>query len=322
MKAITYFKYGLPEVLSLSEIEKPTPQDNQILIKMMATTVNSGDARIRRADPFLVRLMFGLFTPKIKVLGNVISGIVESVGKDVKNFKPGDEVFGLNDITMGTYAEYLAVPETTPLAIKPKNLSFEESAAIVFGGHTALHFLKKTGIKKGDKVLIYGASGAVGSIAVQIAKYYGAEVTALTSTANLEMVQSLGADFVVDYNKTSDLDNLFAKHGQFDVVYETVDKSDIGKIAKLVKTGGVLTLGAVIIKGAIQGALVARKLKLKLVGGVASVNSKDMEFIAQICESGKLKPVIDKTYPLAEMAKAHAYVDQGHKKGNVVIKID
>ena len=167
MKAITYTQYGSPEVLKLSEMEKPTPADNQILIKMMATTVNSGDARLRRADPFLVRLMFGLFSPKIKGLGNVISGIVESVGKDVTNFKPGDEVF-------------------------------EESAAIVFGGHTALHFLKKSGIKKGDKVLIYGASGAVGSIAVQITKYYGAEVTAVTSTANLDLVKQLGADLVLD----------------------------------------------------------------------------------------------------------------------------
>lgn len=321
MKAITYSQYGEPEVLKLTEMEKPTPADNQILIKMMATTVNSGDARLRRADPFLVRLMFGLFTPKIKVLGNVISGVVECVGKDVTNFKPGDEVFGLNDMTMGTYAEFIVVPDTTPLAIKPKNLSFEESAAIVFGGHTALHFLKKSEIKKGYKVLIYGASGAVGSIAVQIAKYFGAEVTAVTSTANVDLVKQLGADLVLDYTKASDLETLFAKQGQFDIVYETVDKSDIGKMAKLVKTGGVLALGAVIIKGAIQGALVARKLKLKFVGGVASVNSKDMEFIAEICENGKLKPVIDKTYTLPEMAKAHAYVDAGHKKGNVVIKI-
>jgi NADPH:quinone reductase-like Zn-dependent oxidoreductase len=321
MKAVIYSQYGSPEVLKLTEIETPVPLDNQILIEMKATTVNSGDARLRRADPFLVRLMFGLFTPKIKVLGNVISGIVESVGKDVTNFIAGDEVFGLNDMTMGTYAEYLVVPDTTPLSIKPKNLSFEESAAVVFGGHTALHFLKKSEVKKGDKVLIYGASGAVGSIAVQIAKHFGAEVTAVTSTANIEMVKNLGAGIVIDYTKASVLETLFEKQGQFDIVYETVDKSDVGKIARLVKKGGVLALGAVLIKGAIQGALVARKLKLKLVGGVASVNSKDMEFIAEICESGNLKPVIDKTYSLAEMVKAHAYVDKGHKKGSVVVKI-
>ena len=321
MKAITYTQYGSPEVLKLSEIEKPTPTDNRILIKMMATTVNSGDARLRRADPFLVRLMFGLFAPKIKVLGNVISGIVESVGKDITNFKPGDEVFGLNDMTMGTYAEYIAVPDTTPLAIKPKNLSFEESAAIVFGGHTALHFLKKSRIKKDDKVLIYGASGAVGSIAVQIAKYYEAEVTAVTSTSNLALVKDLGVDFVVDYTNKESLQKLFDMEGQFDIVYETVDKSDVGKIAKLVKKGGVLALGAVLIKGMIQGTLNSKKLGLNLVAGVASVNSKDMEFIAEICESKDLKPVIDKTYTLAEMAIAHAYVDEGHKKGNVVIKI-
>ena len=201
MRAIICTKYGDPSVLHLSEMEKPTPKDNEILIKMMATTVNSGDARLRRADPFLVRLVFGFFKPKIRVLGNVISGIVEAVGNNVTTFKVGDEVFGLNDLTMGTYAEYLVVQESTPLALKPSNTSFEEAAATVFGGHTALHFLKKADIKTGQKVLIYGASGAVGSAAVQIAKYYGAQVTAVCSTANLELVKNMGADTVLDYTK-------------------------------------------------------------------------------------------------------------------------
>lgn len=321
MKAITFTQYGSPEVLKLSEIQKPTPTDNQILIKMIATTVNSGDARLRKADPFLVRLMFGFFKPKIQVLGNVISGIVESVGKDVTAFKPGNEVFGLNDMTMGTYAEYLAVPDTTPMAIKPKNLSFEEAAAIIFGGHTALHFMKKCEVKKGQKVLIYGASGSVGSSAVQIAKYYGAEVTAVTSTSNLEIVKNLGADLVLDYTDKESMQKLLEMQGRFDIVFETVDKSEIYKIAKLVKTSGVLALGAVIIKGMIQGYWASRKLNLKLIAGVASVNSQDMEFIKELCENGDLKPVIDKTYTLEQMVSAHEYVDKGHKKGNIAITI-
>ena len=317
MKAITYTKYGPPSVLNLSEIEKPISKDNEILIKMMATTVNSGDARLRRADPFLVRLMFGFFKPRKHILGNVISGIVQSVGKDVTSFKIGDEVFGLTDMTMGTYAEYLVVPELTPLALKPLNTNFEEAAATVFGGHTALHFLKKADIKPGQKILIYGASGAVGSCAVQIAKYYGAEVTAVCSTANIELVKNLGADIVIDYTKQ----DLSGMEGKFDVVFETVDKTQVSKIAKLVKPSGVLMLGAVIIKGMLQGLIASKKHNLKLIGGVADVTASDMNFIKQLIENKDLKPVIDKTYSLEQMAQAHEYVDKGHKVGNVVIKI-
>ncbi len=317
MKAIVCTKYGSPEVLKLSEIEKPIPADNQILIKMMATTVNSGDTRLRRADPFLVRLMFGLFTPKIKVLGNVISGIVEAVGKDVTSYKAGDEVFGLCDMTMGAYAEYLVVPESTPLSLKPTNTSFEEAAATVFGGHTALHFVKKANVKAGQKVLVYGASGAVGSCLVQLAKYYGAEVTAVCSTGNIELVKKLGADVVIDYTKQS----LSEITDQFDVVFETVDKTEVSKIAKLVKPNGVLVLGAVIIKGALEGLIASKMLKLKLIAGVAEVTSNDMSFLKELIENNSLKPVIDKTYSLEEMSQAHEYVDKGHKVGNVVIKI-
>ena len=317
MRAIICTKYGDPSVLHLSEMEKPTPKDNEILIKMMATTVNSGDARLRRADPFLVRLVFGFFKPKIRVLGNVISGIVEAVGKNVTTFKIGDEVFGLNDLTMGTYAEYLVVQESTPLALKPSNTSFEEAAATVFGGHTALHFLKKADIKTGQKVLIYGASGAVGSAAVQIAKYYGAQVTAVCSTANLELVKNLGADTVLDYTKQ----DLSGMEKEFDVVFETVDKIEVSKIAKLLKPNGVLILGAVLIKGVLQGVIASKRLNLKLIAGMAEVRSQDMNFIKELIENQNFKPVIDKTYTLEQMAQAHEYVDKGHKKGNVVISI-
>jgi NADPH:quinone reductase-like Zn-dependent oxidoreductase len=317
MKAIIYNQYGVPEVLKLQEVDKPVPKNNEILIKQIATTVNSGDTRLRRADPWMVRLAFGFLKPKIRILGNVISGVVEEVGKDVTTFKVGDEVFGLNDMTMGCYAEYISVKEKTPLAIKPKNLNFEEAAALVFGGHTALHFLKKAGVAKGQKVLIYGASGAVGTSAIQIAKYYEAQVTAVTSTSNIELVKSLGADNIIDYTK----DDLSGKDDTNDILYETIDKTEVPKIAKLVKPNGTLILGAVLIKGMIQGQLAAKKLNIKVIAGVASVTSKDMEFISQLAQNGNLKPVIDKTYNLEQMSDAHRYVDQGHKKGSVIIKI-
>ena len=317
MRAITYAEYGSPEVLKLSEIEKPTPTEKQILIKMQATTVNSGDVRLRKADPFLVRLMFGLLKPKISILGNVISGVVEEIGKEVSLFKVGDEVFGLNDFTMGTYAEYLVVPEGIPLAHKPSNMNFEEAASTVFGGHTALHFLKKAKIQNGQKVLIYGASGAVGSSAVQLAKYYGAHVTAVCSTVNLELVKSLGADSVIDYTK----DDLSSLQGSFDVVFDTVDKIPVSKIAKLSKNDGTLILSAALIKGMLQGVWIAKTSKIKVIAGVVEVTSQDMNFIRELAENGSLKPVIDRTYPLDQMQAAHEYVDKGHKKGNVVVKI-
>ncbi len=317
MKAITYTQYGPPDVLHVTELEMPLVKDNEILIKNMATTVNSGDARLRRADPFLVRLMFGFFTPKIQVLGNVISGVVKAVGKDVTNFKLGDEVFGLNDMTMRTYAEFVVVSDTTPLAKKPNNMNFEEAAALVFGGHTALHFLKKSGVNMGQKVLIYGASGAVGTTAIQLAKYYGAEVTGVCSGANVELVKSLGAEKVLDYANL----NLSELAGQFDTVYETVDKSDVLEMAKLLKPNGVLILGAVIIKGMIQGMWVSKTQNVKMIAGVAQVTAKDMDFLRKLAENGSLKPVIDKTYDFEQMTQAHEYVDGGHKKGSVVVRI-
>lgn len=317
MLSVQYTEYGPPSVLKIVNVDKPILKDNEILIKNIATTVNSADVRLRKADPFLVRLAFGLFKPRIKVLGMVIAGVVESTGNNVTRFKVGDEVFGLNVKTLGGYAEYLTVPETTPLAIKPKNAAFEETASFVFGGHTALHFLKKAKITTGQKILIYGASGAVGSCAVQIAKYYGADVTAVCSGDNIEMVKSLGADRVIDYTnkEMSEIDE------KFDIVYETVNKSDISIMAKLVKPNGTLILGAVIIKGLLQGLIISKRLNIKLIAGVAEVTSEDMNFIRGLVEENKLKPVIDRTYDLKDIVQAHKYVDIGHKKGDVVIKI-
>jgi NADPH:quinone reductase-like Zn-dependent oxidoreductase len=316
MKAIIYTKYGSPSVLTLAEIEKPTPLGTEILVRIKATSVNSADIRLRKPDPFLVRLVFGFFKPKLPILGIVLSGVVEAVGQEVTKYKVGDEVFGLTDtMKIGTYAEYKCVSQDSAITIKPTNITFQEAAAIPFGAHTALHYLKKANLKAGQKILIYGASGSVGTNAVQLAKYYGAEVTAVCSTANLEMVKKLGADKVVDYTKQdlSTIDEVF------DVVYETVNKVEVGKIAKLVKKEGILMLGDALIKEMLQGAWIAKRSNIKLIAGVAEVTAKDMDFIKELVESGKLKPVIDKTYKLEQMVEAHEYVEKGHKRGNVVV---
>ncbi len=240
MKAIVYSTYGPPGVLQLKELEKPKPKDNEILIKIRATAVNSGDVRLRKADPFAVRFFFGLTKPKKNILGGVLSGEVEAIGSGVKNFKVGDAVFGTTGMSFGAYAEYICLPQTAVLALKPGNLTHEEAAVIPFGGTTALFFLKKANIKSGQSVLIYGASGAVGSAALQLAKYFGAYVTAVCSSANVELVKSLGADAVIDYTKDD-----FTQNGKtYDVIFDTVDKITVSKSLPSLKDKGILVLGA------------------------------------------------------------------------------
>ena len=317
MKAIIYTKYGPPNVLQLTEVEKPQPKENEVLIKINATAVNSADWRLRKADPFMVRFFFGLFKPKKNILGVVLSGVIEKIGKDVTSYNAGDQVFGLSDMSLGTYAEYICLPETSALAIKPNNISFEEAAAIPFGGHTALHFLRKANIKSGQSVLVYGASGAVGSAAVQLAKYYGVKVTGVCSTANVEMVTMLGADKVIDYTKT----DISKVEETFDIIFETVNKAPISKLKKLLKKNGTLILGSAMLKEMFQGSLISLFGNIKVLLGEAKVTAKDMSFLKELAASGKLKPVIDKIYPLDKIADAHTYVEMGHKKGNVVIQI-
>src|SRR6185503_4528086 len=240
MKAIVYKTYGSPEVLQLSEVKKPVPGDNEILIKVKATAVNSGDVRLRKADPFAVRFFFGLMKPKKNILGGVLSGEVEAIGKDVKLFKVGDEVFGSTGMSFGAYAEYKCLPETAVLALKPRKMTHREAAVIPFGATPALYYLRKANIQKGQRVLVYGASGAVGTAAIQLAKYLGAEVTGVCSAANASLVKSLGADKVFDY-RTEDFKQ---NEEKYDVVFETVNKLSVKDAAKKVKKGGVLLLGA------------------------------------------------------------------------------
>jgi NADPH:quinone reductase-like Zn-dependent oxidoreductase len=317
MKAIVYTKYGSPEVLELKEVEKPVPKDNEILIRIHTTSVSTGDWRLRKPDPAAVRLFFGLMKPRIPILGGSLSGEVEAIGKDVKLFKKGNQVFGSTGMSLGTYAEYKCLPENGIIAIKPNSMTHEEAAAIPFAGLTAVDFLKKANIKPGQKVLIYGASGAVGTYAVQLAKYFGAEVTGVCSTANLEMVKSIGADKVIDYTKED-----FTKNGEtYDVIFETVNKILISNYKNSLKEKGTLILGAAIVSQTLAGLWLSITTKKKVISGVISETLEGLNFLKELVESGKLKPVIDKYYPLEKIAEAHHYAEQGHKKGNIVITV-
>jgi NADPH:quinone reductase-like Zn-dependent oxidoreductase len=323
MKAIICTKYGPPEVLKTVNIDKPVPKENEVLIKIIATTVTSGDCRVRGfnvpASFWLpAKLSLGFFRPKQPILGSELSGIIEAVDKNVQKFKIGDKIFAATGHNkMGTYAEYKCMDEKGCIALKPENLSFEQAAALSFGGATALHFLKKGNLIKGEKILIYGASGCVGTYAVQLAKYFGAEVTGVCSTENLELVKSIGAGRVVDYTKT-DIADLNEK---FDVVFDTVGKTNISKTKKIIKPHGRYIHTVTTPFTEIKIRLNLFGSKIKLVGGTFSTTPEQINFIKKLADEGFLKPVIDRQYSLDEIVLAHRYVDTGQKKGNVVIKV-
>jgi len=318
MKAVELTKYGAPEFLQMKEVEKPSPKENEILIKIHASSVSSGDARMRRADPFIIRLIFGFKRPRKPILGVVVAGEIEAIGKKVSNYKVGDQVFGSSGMSFGAHAEYVSVPENAVLAMKPSNMSYEEAASIPFGATASMHFLRIANIQPGQKVLIYGASGALGTMAVQLARNSGAELSAVCSTGNVDLMKSLGADHVIDYTQED-----FTQNGEkYDVVFDTVGKSPLRKALKSLNESGYLLLASAGIGTMIGTSVKSLFIKKKIVSGVIKETVKDMNFFKQLIEKGSLKAVIDRTYPLDQIAEAHAYVDKGHKKGNVIISMN
>ncbi|MFW9888493.1 MAG: NAD(P)-dependent alcohol dehydrogenase [Candidatus Thorarchaeota archaeon] len=320
MKAIVYTKYGPPDVLQVMEIDKPIPKANEVLIKMHATTVTAADWRIRKADPFLARLMNGLLRPKkFNILGIELAGEVEEVGEEVTRFKPGDQVFGTTGFGFGAYAEYVVLPEDASITLKPSNLTLEESATVPVGADTALFFLRTQGkIQGGQKVLIYGASSSVGSYAVQLAKHFGAEVTAVCSTANQDWVKDLGADKMIDYKKED-----FTESGEtYDLIFDAVGKLSILGSMKALKEDGIFLDAVGMLRRGIQGKLATMGNNKRVLGDTATGKLEDLVSLKELIEGGKLKPVIDKRYRLEDIAEAHRYVETGRKKGNVIITLD
>ena len=336
MKAIVCTKYGAPEVLQLQEVAKPTPKDNEVLIKVHAATVTAAGLIGRKGEPFFTRLFSGLTKPKKNILGIELAGEIEAIGKDVKLFKEEDQVFGHTGMAFGANAEYKCLPEDAALVIKPSNMTYEESVAVIEGGLTALNFLRNKGnIQSGptsgmptgkagsgrQKVLIYGASGSVGTASIQVAKYFGAEVTGVCSTANLEMVKSLGADTVIDYTKED-----FTKNGHtYDIIFDTVGKRSFPICKGSLKQKGVYldAAGMATVFHMLWTSMFSSKKAILTATYVRSarVIKKDLIFLKELIEEGKIQSVIDRRYPLAKTAEAHRYVETGRKKGNVVITL-
>ncbi len=323
MKAIVCPRYGSPDVLELREIPKPTPRDHEVLIKVHATTVTSGDWRARtlnvpRGFGLISRLVLGISRPRQPILGTELSGEIESVGKAVGKFKVGDQVFANSGFSMGCYVEYKCMPEDGALALKPASLSYEEAAAISFGGTTALAFFRRAKIQSGDRVLINGASGGVGTAAVQLAKHFGAEVTGVCSTGNLELVKSIGADKVIDYTQED-----FTRNGEtYDIIVDTVGTAPFSRSKGSLRERGRLLLVVGTLPDTLQMLWVSMTSSKKVIAGPVGGGAEELRFLASLAESRQFKLVIDRRYPFEQIAEAHRYVDTGRKKGNVVITLE
>jgi NADPH:quinone reductase-like Zn-dependent oxidoreductase len=331
MKAIVNTEYGSPNVLHLTEIEKPVTMDNEILIRVHATSVNFGDIMARNYKaisprqfnmPFFIwliaKISFGLNKPKITILGNEFAGEVETVGSDVKRFMPGDQVFGYSGERMGAYAEYLCMPENGMLAIKPTNMTYEEAAGVPYGALMALSLLRSVNIQPGQKVLINGASGGIGSAAVQIARSLRADVTGVCSTSKVEFVKSLGAEKVIDYTKED-----FTQNGEtYDLIFDILGRSSITRCKSSLKPNGIHFFASFKMKQLFQMLWTSRSDGKKVICALGPGNVDDLNSIKELIEAGKIKPFIDRCCPMEHTAEAHSYVEQGHKKGNVVIRVN
>ena len=323
MKAIVCTRYGPPEVLQLKELEKPTPKDNEVLVRVHAATVTAGDCELRSLKlplswQLVARIGFGFRGPRKKILGQELAGEIESVGKAVTLFRKGDQVFAFTGLRLGAYAEYDCLPEKGLITTKPANVTYHQAATVPVGGLHALHFLRRANIQTGQKVLINGAGGSIGTIAIQLAKSYGAEVTGVDSSNKLDMIRSIGADKVIDYTKDD-----FTKNGEtYDVIFDTVGKSSFSGSIRSLKENGFYLLGNPGLSQQVRRLWTSMRSSKKVIGGMLSYRTEDLVFLRELIEAGKIRSVIDRCYPLEQTAEAHRYVDTGQKKGNVVITME
>jgi NADPH:quinone reductase-like Zn-dependent oxidoreductase len=322
VKAIVCTRYGPPEVLQLREVEKPAPKDNEVLIRVHAATVTKGDCELRSLKlsllwKLLLRIGFGVRAPRKKILGQELAGEIESVGNAVTLFKKGEQVFANTGLHLGAYAEYDCLPEKGLIERKPANMSYEEAAAVPVGGLHALQYLRKANIQTGQRVLVNGAGGSIGTVAVQLAKYYGAEVTGVDSTGKLDMLRSIGADHVIDYTQED-----FTRSGElYDVIFDAVGKSSYSRSIRSLREKGIYLLGNPGLSQMIRAPWTSRRSSRKVVGRMEPYRTEDLIFLKELIEAGRIRSVIDRRYPLERTAEAHRYVDTGQKTGNVVITV-